>query len=122
MLISDSDLEGVESGDGPLNWFEPFRALKPVTTIQHGIYVYQGRFAVPLMSALVDVRRTGDLLEQNQPAAALEMAQGAVALAPDSAITPTQSRGHPRGLCALERSLGALQASRRTGTHHPARA
>jgi len=87
VLISDSDLEGIESGDGPLNWFEPFRGLKPVATIQQGVYVYQGRFAVPLMSALVDVRKTDDLAKAGQPAAALAKAQEAVALAPDSAIT-----------------------------------
>jgi len=87
ILISDSDLEGVESGDGPLNWFEPFRSVKPVATIQEGVYLYQGKFAVPLMSALVDVRKTGDLLNLGQPAAALEMAQQAAKLAPDSAKT-----------------------------------
>jgi tetratricopeptide (TPR) repeat protein len=87
VLISDSDLEGIESGDGPLNWFEPFRGLKPVATIQQGVYVYQGRFAVPLMSALVDVRKTDDLAKAGQPAAALAKAQEAIALAPDSAIT-----------------------------------
>ncbi len=86
VLISDSDLEGVESGDGALNWFEPFRALKPVATIQHGVYVYQGRFAVPLMSALIDVRKTADLVKAGQPAAALQMARTAEQLAPDSAL------------------------------------
>jgi 4-amino-4-deoxy-L-arabinose transferase-like glycosyltransferase len=87
VLISDSDLEGVESGDGPLNWFEPFRRLMPIATIQHGVYVYQGKFAVPLMSALIDVRKTADLVKAGQPGAALTMAQDAVTLAPDSAIT-----------------------------------
>jgi tetratricopeptide (TPR) repeat protein len=87
VLISDSDLEGVESGDGPLNWFEPFRGLKPVAVIEHGVYVYRGQFAVPLMSALVDVRKTHDLMKVDQVAAALEVAQEAVALAPDSAFT-----------------------------------
>lgn len=87
VLISDSDLEGVESGDGPLNWFEPFREVKPVATIQQGVYVYRGRFAVPLMSALVDVRTSGDLAQSGNTDAALAMAQRAVALAPDSAAT-----------------------------------
>ncbi len=87
VLISDSDLEGVESGDGPLNWFEPFRGLKPVANIQHGVYVYQGRFAVPLMAALVDVRNTGDLHKAGRTEAALMLARQAVELAPDSAFT-----------------------------------
>ena len=87
ILISDSDLEGIESGDGPLNWFKPFREAKPITTIQQGVYVYRGRFGVPLMAALVDVRKTRDLVSTGQKEAALAMAQVAVALAPDSAIT-----------------------------------
>jgi 4-amino-4-deoxy-L-arabinose transferase-like glycosyltransferase len=87
VLISDSDLQGIESGDGPLNWFEPFRGLKPVATIQNGVYVYQGQFSVPLMSALVDVRKTGELANTGNSAAALEEAKEAVALAPESAIT-----------------------------------
>lgn len=87
ILISDSDLEGVESGGGPLNWFDPFRGLKPIATIQQGVYVYRGRFAVPLMSALVDVRKTAELTKIAQPAAALAIAREAVALAPGSAIT-----------------------------------
>jgi tetratricopeptide (TPR) repeat protein len=87
VLISDSDLEGVESGDGPLNWYEPFREVKPSATIQYGVYVYRGQFAVPLMSALVDVRKTGELSKAGQPAAALAMARQAVALAPGSAYT-----------------------------------
>jgi tetratricopeptide (TPR) repeat protein len=61
--------------------------VKPVATIQDGVYVYQGEFAVPLMSALVDVRKTGELLNLGQPAAALAMAQQAVELAPNSAKT-----------------------------------
>lgn len=93
ILISDSDLEGIESGDGPLNWFEPFREAKPVATIQQGVYVYRGRFDVPLMAALVDVRKTGDLAKTGQIDEALNMAQEAVALAPNSAITQLNLAG-----------------------------
>ena len=42
---------------------------------------------MPLMSALVDVRKTADLIKRNQLPTALATAQEAVALAPDSAIT-----------------------------------
>jgi tetratricopeptide (TPR) repeat protein len=87
VLVSDSDLEGTESGDGALNWFAPFREATPVATIQQGVYVYRGRFAVPLMSAVVDARASDDLAEADQMDAALTMAEQAVALAPDSATT-----------------------------------
>ena len=87
VLISDSDLEGIEFGDGSLNPYDSFRGLKPVAVIQHGIDVYQGRFAIPLASALLDVRRSGELTEAGDGKAALGMAQQALALAPGSAIT-----------------------------------
>ena len=85
VLISESDLEGVESGDGPLNPYDSFRALKPAAVLQDGVHVYQGQFAVPLASAWVDVRNTGQLLKAGQPQAALQIATQAVALAPNSA-------------------------------------
>jgi tetratricopeptide (TPR) repeat protein len=87
ILISDSDLEGTESGDGPLNYYNPFRATKPVAVIQHGVYVYQGQFAVSLMSALVDVRTSSNLFDEGHKAEALQIAQTAVELAPQSSTT-----------------------------------
>ena len=87
VLISESDLEGVESGDGALNPYESFRSLKPAAVIEDGVYVYQGRFAIPLASAWVDVRRSGELAKAGQPAAALAIAEQAVQLAAGSAFT-----------------------------------
>jgi len=87
VLISESDLEGVESGDGPLNPYDKFRGLKPVAILQDGVYVFQGEFAVPLASAWVDVRKSTQLAKAGDPQAALAMAQQAVALAPDSTRT-----------------------------------
>ena len=86
VLISDSDLEGVESGDQSLNPYDAFRAMQPVAVIQHGVDVYRGRFAVPLASALVAVRASGERKAAGEPDAALAIAYGAVALAPGSAI------------------------------------
>jgi tetratricopeptide (TPR) repeat protein len=87
VLISDSDLEGIEFGDGSLNPYRTFQSLKPVAVIQHGVDVYQGTFAIPLASALIDVRTSGELLKAGQPQAALATATTAVTLAPGSAIT-----------------------------------
>ena len=85
ILISDSDLAGIEFGDGSLNPYESFRSLKPVAVIQDGIDVYQGKFSIPLASALVDVRTSGQLASAGQPTAALQTAWQAATLAPDSA-------------------------------------
>jgi hypothetical protein len=87
VLISESDLEGVESGDGALNPYESFRNLRPAAIIEDGVYVYQGRFAVPLASAWVDVHKSGELAQAGHAAEALATAQEAVKLAPNSAKT-----------------------------------
>ena len=93
VLISESDLEGVESGDGPLNPYDSFRGVKPVAIIQDGVYVYRGKFAVPLASAWVDVRKSGELERAGQAQPALDTAQLAVELAPDSARTQSNLAG-----------------------------
>lgn len=84
VLISESDLDGVESGDGAPNPYDAFRRLRPVAILQDGVYVYRGTFAVPLASAWVDVRRSGELAAAGHGAEALQLAQEAVRLAPDS--------------------------------------
>ena len=89
VLISESDLEGVESGDGVINAYAAFRSLKPVAILQ-GVYVYQGNFAVPLASAWVDVRHSADAAQEGDVTPAFTPAQRAVMLAPKSARTQLQ--------------------------------
>ncbi len=84
VLISDSDLEGIEFGDGPLNPYDAFRGIEPVAVIQDGVDVYQGRFAIPLASALVDARSAAALQKSGNLAAALDLARSAAARAPGS--------------------------------------
>ena len=93
VLISDSDLEGIEFGDGDLNPYESFRRLRPVTVIQDGIDVYQGRFAISLASALADVHESQDLVRAGQAKAAMDLATEAVTLAPSSANTQLNLAG-----------------------------
>jgi 4-amino-4-deoxy-L-arabinose transferase-like glycosyltransferase len=83
VLISDSDLAGIEFGEGPLNPYEQFRTLKPAAVIDYGVYVYDGHFAIPLAAALNDAEQANNLLKANQPAPALAVAQKAVALGPN---------------------------------------
>lgn len=90
VLISESVLDGVESGDGVLNPYESFHAQHPVAILQDGLYVYQGTFAVPLASAWVQIRRSGVLAQAGHPAEALKAAREAEALAPDSPRTQLQ--------------------------------
>ncbi len=87
VLISESVLDGVESGDGPLNPYAAFQQRTPVAIVQDGVYIYRGRFAVPLAAALVDVRQSQALARDGNAASALTAAQQAVALAPGQAAT-----------------------------------
>ncbi len=85
ILISDSDLEGIEFGDGELNPYNSFRTIQPTTAIQYGVYVYDGKFPVPLASALVESHEAQKFLWLGKPQEALEKARTASQLAPGSA-------------------------------------
>jgi hypothetical protein len=85
VLISDSDLEGIEFGDGALNPYDGFRGIKPTAVIQRGVYVYTGRFPVPLVAALVEAHEAQKLAGEGRLKEALEKAGDAARLAPGSA-------------------------------------
>ena len=89
VLISDSDLEGIEFGDGPLNPYESFRSTKPTAVIDHGVYVYDGRFEMPLASALYDTHEARKALGQGKLDDALSLAKTGVGLAPQSVPVQT---------------------------------
>lgn len=84
VLISDSDLAGIEFGQGALNPYDQFRHVKPTAVIQYGIYVFDGHFNIPLASALYKAKKAQDLLQQNRLDDALLEAQDAATLAPQS--------------------------------------
>ena len=85
VFISDSDRVGIEFGDGALNPYDSFLHIQPDATIQHGVYVYTGRFPVPLASALVEAHEAQKLLTTGSVNEALAKATEAATLAPDSA-------------------------------------
>ncbi len=82
VLISAGDLEGIEFGDGKLNPYDQFWGVKPTAVIQHGVYVFDGTFAVPLAAALVEAKDASGLADAGQVEAALVKAEDAVRLAP----------------------------------------
>ncbi len=87
VLLSESVLDGVESGDGPLNPYASFQKLKPLAVIEDGVYVFRGRFAVPLAAAWIDVRRSAELERAGDKDGAFRAAAEAVTLAPNQAKT-----------------------------------
>lgn len=110
VLISAGDLTGFEYGSNILNPYRSFQQLKPVTSIQDGVLVYEGSFAVPLASAMSDVQQSQSLLKEKQFDAALAHAQKAVEVAPDD-LMPQIVLGD-----ALQ-ALGRKDEARQAYTH-----
>ncbi len=77
-------LAGFEFGPSPLNPYEQFKTLEPADVIDHGVFVFEGHFEIPLAAALSHVQKADALLQSNDPHAALGEAQRAQALAPES--------------------------------------
>jgi tetratricopeptide (TPR) repeat protein len=83
VLVSAGTLSGFESGPGALNPYDQFQRLQPTAVIDHGVFVFDGRFNVPLASAWSRTQQAWGLLGARQPQRALEAAQAAVAADPD---------------------------------------
>jgi hypothetical protein len=104
VLISDSDLAGIEFGEGPLNPYEQFRHVQPVAVINYGVYLYEGHFAIPLAAALNDAEKANELLKAKHLDQALILAKQSVALAPNL-VNPQAALGD--ALAALHRPAEA---------------
>lgn len=83
VFISASDLAGYEHGSNVLNPYRSFQRLQPSAVIEHGVFVFNGKFDVPLASALGHVQRSHISLEHQQLEDALLEAQAAVNIAPN---------------------------------------
>jgi 4-amino-4-deoxy-L-arabinose transferase-like glycosyltransferase len=57
VLISASNLSGVEFGPGPLDPYGQFKLLKPTAVIDRGVFVFDGDFDLPLAAASATCRR-----------------------------------------------------------------
>jgi 4-amino-4-deoxy-L-arabinose transferase-like glycosyltransferase len=87
VLISASNLSGVEFGPGSLDPYGQFKLLKPTAVIDRGVFVFDGTFEMPLAAAISKVQKARNLAETKQLDQALQEAQAAVALAPESIQT-----------------------------------
>lgn len=87
VLISASNLSGVEFGPGPLDPYGQFKRLQPTAVIDRGVFVFDGSFDLPLAAAIRRVQKAQNLVQEKQLEQALQEAQAAVALAPDSIRT-----------------------------------
>ena len=86
VLISAGTLTGFEYGSSVLNPYRGFAQLEPVTSIQNGVLVFEGRFPVAEASAMSHVQRSAASLKEKQLDVALAEAQEAVTIAPDGLL------------------------------------
>jgi len=107
VLISASVLTWYEAGSNVLNPYRDFQGLHPTAVIEHGVFIFDGTFSVPLAAALGHVRRARILLEAKQSDEALVEAQSAIALAPEG-MQPQMVLGDV--LTALHRNSEASNA------------
>ena len=84
VLVSASNLSGVEFGPGPLDPYGQFKLLKPTAVIDHGVFVFDGTFEMPLAAAISKVQKARSFANGKQLDRALQEAQAAVALAPEA--------------------------------------
>ncbi|MFT3917099.1 MAG: hypothetical protein QM704_24325 [Anaeromyxobacteraceae bacterium] len=82
VLVSAGVLSGFEFGPGPLDPYAEFRTLPPVDVIDHAVFVYRGRFELPLASALGRAQQAVALAGEHRAREALAEAEEAVRLAP----------------------------------------
>ncbi|HET6977096.1 MAG TPA: glycosyltransferase family 39 protein, partial [Pyrinomonadaceae bacterium] len=113
VLISASNLSGVEFGPGSLDPYGQFKLLKPTAVIDRGVFVFDGKFEMPLAAAISKVQKAQNLAQAKQLEQALQEAQAAVALAPDSIQTQLAlgdillEMGQPQqARAAYEKALG----------------
>ncbi len=89
VFISASTLTGYEFGSVLESPYQTFQNVKPVATIDHGVFVYNGTFDNRFASALGHATRASALFDRKDFAGALKEAQDAVATDPD--VLPAQS-------------------------------
>lgn len=87
VLISASNLSGVEFGPGPLDPYGQFKLLKPTAVIDRGVFVFDGTFELPLAAAITKVQKARNFAAAKQLDQALHEAQAAVTLAPQAIQT-----------------------------------
>ncbi len=84
VLLSHSSMTGYELGSSVFNPYQDFLTRTPTTIIEHGIWVFDGRFEVPAVTALSRAQKARGLFYRGQLEAALAEARAGLDVAPDS--------------------------------------
>ena len=108
VLISASELYGLDYEASALNPYVQFRTLRPSAMIQDGVLVFEGSFSVAQLAALSHVQKSTALLCAQRTTEALREARIASQLAP----------GDLRSEVALGDALAAAGSNAEARIHH----
>ena len=83
ILINHGVLTGYEYRSNVLNPLAQFQKEKPIAVVQDGVFVYRGRFEVPMLASMSHLALSRIALKGKDLATAVKEGQAATALAPD---------------------------------------
>ncbi len=120
VLLSAGVLSGYEFGPSTLNPYDQFKRVKPSAVIEDAVFVFDGKFDIPLAAALNHVTRAQLLEKNNHLDEALAHAQQGVALAPEAVQTQAELGEILKRLNRKEESHAAFErALHAAETIHP---
>ena len=117
VLISAGDLSGCEWPSGQVNPYRSFQPLHPDLTIDDSVFVYQGTFAVPEISAVSRAQQSQALLAKRQSGPALVLAREAVVTAPGNLFAEKALGDAAAAVDDKETAETAWQAAIQTAQH-----
>jgi hypothetical protein len=117
VLISAGDLSGCEWPSAQVNPYRSFQSLHPDLTIDDSVFVYQGTFAVPEISAVSRAQQSQTLLTKKQSGPALVLAREAVATAPENLFAETALGDAAAAVGDKQMAETAWQAAIQTAQH-----
>jgi len=117
VLISAGDLSGCEWPSTGMNPYRAFQSLEPAESIDYGVLVYRGDFAVNQAAALSRAQHANQLLAAGKPDQALLLAREAVAIDPGEIMSQTALGDIASALGQKEEARQAWQAAIASARH-----
>jgi 4-amino-4-deoxy-L-arabinose transferase-like glycosyltransferase len=117
VLLSAGDLSGCEWPSSGMNPYRDFLSLSSAESIDYGVLVYRGDFAVRQAAALSRAQHANQLLAAGKPDQALPLAREAVAIDPDEIISQTALGDIASALGQKDEARQAWQAAIASARH-----
>jgi hypothetical protein len=111
VLISAGDLSGCEWPSGQMNPYRNFQSLTPAESIDAGVFIYRGSFAMNQAAAVSRAMRAYQLMGQGKMQEAYALAQEAVAIDPHEITSQTALGDIANVLGKKDQARAAWQAA-----------